>query len=104
MKRSLSILMALILTVTLLPSLSSAAADTAAEKAPQHVAQDFENGWDSSAGTLSSNSSAEWTDMDTCGESHGSLEFSTTQNYGALSFPLRTDRKSIRNFALGQDE
>lgn len=100
MKRSLSILMALILTVTLLPSLSSAAADTAAEKAPQHVAQDFENGWDSSAGILSSNSSAEWTDRNTCGESQGSLEFSTTQNYGALSFPLRTETGNTYEMSL----
>ncbi len=91
MKRKLSVFVALMMIVSFLPHPSAAETDTAEIKAPQHVAQDFEDGWDQAAGILSPNSTAVWTDVNTCGGSRGSLEFSTTQNYGALAFPLRTE-------------
>ena len=91
MKKNISILVALMMIVSLLPCASTAAAGTAETAVPQHVAQNFEGEWDLSEATLSANSTAVRTTENTCGESQGSLEFSTTQNYGALSFPLRTE-------------
>lgn len=100
MKRNISILIALIMTMSLLPQLSAAAEDAVETVVPQYVAQDFEDGWDPSDGILSQNSTVLWTDQETCGGSLGSLEFSTTQNYGALSFPLRTEVGNVYEISL----
>lgn len=91
MKRKLSVILTVVMLASLLPCVNTAAADTAASTVPQHVAQDFEDGWDSSDGILSANSTATWTDQNTHDGSKGAIEFSTTANYAALSFPLRTE-------------
>lgn len=91
MKKSLSIVMALVVIVSLLPCVSTAAASSAASAVPQHVAQDFEDGWDPASGVLSGNSTATWTDQNTHNNSRGALEFSTTGSYTSIAFPIRTE-------------
>ncbi len=86
MKKYFSIFLVLTLMLSLLPQTAAAAGTTVV---PQHIALDFEDGWDSSMGTVTPSSTATWTNSNTCCESAGSLEFSTTMDYGTISFPFR---------------
>ncbi len=90
MKKSISISLALVMILAMLPCFRAAAAVEAASviPAPQYIAHDFENGIGESDIVVPSGT-ATWIEEGR-NSSRGALHYTTTGNYAAVRFPLRT--------------
>ena len=90
MKKSLSISLAFAIILAMLPCFSAAAATAAVSRlpSPQYIAQSFENGLEN-VNVNTSNCTKSWLE-DGANGGKGALQYTTTTNYVAPKFPIRT--------------
>jgi len=91
MKKSLSISLAFAIILAMLPCFSAAAATAAVSSrlpSPQYIAQSFENGLEN-VKVNTSGCTVAWQE-DGANSGKGALQYTTTTNYVAPKFPIRT--------------